>query len=1310
MRLRNGTITGDASDIGPISNASTTAAISRIVGERTVSIRSNRGNLQREEGENGEQVNGNIRQSTASNAPRRHTSGATTTRPAGINSNLTNFHLQPGGSNGRALSRLPSRIPVDILAAHGAIIEYDQEAEEDGGEIDPAREVLQPRRGPLVPAPRVVTHQVNPNLFFTCPIRASPEAPPCRYSCPLLAPADRSNALRHLQRHRFFQDEAFCHEITEIYGFVLCPEENCRQVCMGTVGLNRHHAIKHQPGRVNNARGRQEQRPVDEEVHRQMEEEQIDDEARRRAQGKKQPALFSIRGNNPEILSKVSQLLSRILIRLVQVAGEGNQDEIDVVTEAFKRAPSVIQMIQEINKNRKADVYKARMLAFLDPALAKPLDELAAFVISEYRDRYLDTYINLMNYRATRRQTGSRKQRMAQRVVQLCKHGRLASSLNLAEKVAQMGDDEEIQRASRTGEEARIYVEGKGLFPDVIEELQGEILVPNFTVTVEEVANAMRHLRRESSPGMSGLTNELLRTLADPYFNDQADALVGAITGVFNLMIKNAIGEPEAWTVARLVLIDKLVADDLRPLGIGDSLPRLFGRVVVAKKKEAILVALKNYQYGVCKKAGGEIVAQACRIAARIIDEEDSSGQGERYDSLSLLAIDITNAYGSMSRKQMELGVLKYMPDLHAIFRFLYGSASVVYHDDGTEIARVRTGVRQGDPLGALFFCLGLQLVFEEVHEMHPNVMMMAYIDDAYSLAKHNENGAAVSMLIRLMQERCGMSINDRKSASYVSRLQEPEPGEQAVVEYHRIDDNLQFPKQNCMKCMGVYVGEIDKVRAAIETKIENAALPLSWIHQLPPDTAYALLRYCVEARLMFLARSLPPDVIGVALGLFDRQVDESLCRIAKIGSLSRIGGVVRGLPVTFQGLALPRLADINRRAFFSSLLTMVEYFQNQGGWFLAMTDKVGGVDGTKWVISESERMELRSILPSYFRQEDDVAEGGHADATPVHTPAEIPRTVEGVNIKSRIRVPILPDTHALDTAHRQRALVKADNIRRHEELLRGCALARDRLAVAYLKATPLTAAFGSALLSGTTTTIYYQLTDLEFIEMLQRKLWAGLEVAKGDRARCPCGKSFNNLTNPDPTISSRAGEALAMHAGMCVQSSGDIRIQRHDAAKRALAQTISRISPNNRVEVEHQVGELRADVFARNVSDPSATAYVDLSVVSAVYSDTLEAVEGDINAATKAREVEKVRVVNQADVHANYKRYFVPFVWTDTGRLGDKAKEYLDKLTKWNVIPRVFDAKIAGARRHFIKSIGVITDRYNARLRIHLRNRLTWD
>ena len=35
-------------------------------------------------------------------------------------------------------------------------------------------------------------------------------------------------------------------------------------------------------------------------------------------------------------------------------------------------------------------------------------------------------------------------------------------------------------------------------------------------------------------------------------------------------------------------------------------------------------------------------------------------------------------------------------------------------------------------------------------------------------------------------------------------------------------------------------------------------------------------------------------------------------------------------------------------------------------------------------------------------------------------------------------------------------------------------------------------------------------------------------------RARCPCEKSFNSLSSPDPTIRSRA---LAMHVGKCAQS-----------------------------------------------------------------------------------------------------------------------------------------------------------------------------
>ena len=173
------------------------------------------------------------------------------------------------------------------------------------------------------------------------------------------------------------------------------------------------------------------------------------------------------------------------------------------------------------------------------------------------------------------------------------------------------------------------------------------------------------------------------------------------------------------------------------------------------------------------------------------------------------------------------------------------------------------TGVRQGDPLGSLFFCLGLHLVFDRVSTSYPAVEVGAYIDDIATVGPSGVNKAATAMLQDSLRNECNMEISASKSCSYVSKLPAAEVGAPEVVVYHDISDTLQFPASDCMKCLGVPIGSIDKVRAAIVKKVEKAAQPLEWIPKLPPDVAYALLRYCIEARLVFLARSLPPQVVG---------------------------------------------------------------------------------------------------------------------------------------------------------------------------------------------------------------------------------------------------------------------------------------------------------------------------------------------------------------------------------------------------------------------------------------------------------------
>jgi len=46
-------------------------------------------------------------------------------------------------------------------------------------------------------------------------------------------------------------------------------------------------------------------------------------------------------------------------------------------------------------------------------------------------------------------------------------------------------------------------------------------------------------------------------------------------------------------------------------------------------------------------------------------------------------------------------------------------------------------------------------------------------------------------------------------------------------------------------------------------------------------------------------------------------------------------------------------------------------------------------------------------------------------------------------------------------------------------------------------------------------------------------------------------------------------------------------------------------------------------------------------------------------------------------------KARLIPFIVADSGRLGIKAKEYLDDLFQWNRIPRIYDARTSKKKFH---------------------------
>ena len=115
---------------------------------------------------------------------------------------------------------------------------------------------------------------------------------------------------------------------------------------------------------------------------------------------------------------------------------------------------------------------------------------------------------------------------------------------------------------------------------------------------------------------------------------------------------------------------------------------------------------------GLCSRCS-KILAQFCRLATKVID---SQIDGTFDDSLSHFAIDIVNAYGTISRRQVEQGVC----------------------------------------------CLGLQLVFEKVQAAHAGVEIWAFIDDMTMVGRNEESKAVTSLLGCTILRQYGWTITCR--------------------------------------------------------------------------------------------------------------------------------------------------------------------------------------------------------------------------------------------------------------------------------------------------------------------------------------------------------------------------------------------------------------------------------------------------------------------------------------------------------------------------------------------------------------------
>ena len=412
----------------------------------------------------------------------------------------------------------------------------------------------------------------------------------------------------------------------------------------------------------------------------------------------------------------------------------------------------------------------------------------------------------------------------------------------------------------------------------------------HWQATEEEVVEGLARLPRQSSPGFSGWTYEVIRQLvaAAP----STPGFIRAIRRLVNRFMRGEMGDARIWCVSRVVPLAKKQSLVPRPICVLDSWLRLVARIAARHFAGEAATALAPTQFGVGVPGGAEYVVHTSALFAALYQD--------RNDCV-IDTVDVTNAFNCVSRSAVFSGVESLVPGLAAYVRWAYGTTSPMYADDGTYVGTCGTGVRQGDPLGSLLFSVAIHPVLAAVAERYPEVAVLGYLDDGTLIGVREDVDAAKALMTRRLAVM-GLRVNPSKCRRWVGGgVAEQEP----------------------LHVLGVPIGHPTAVKEAVEAVCDTQSSVIPLLSSLPPSVAFAILHACVNARPVFLARCAMPATTVDALRAFDRRVTEGLTTLMGLTgeALPNTADAIRGLPLRLGGLGLRRLQDLAEMAFTSSFL-----------------------------------------------------------------------------------------------------------------------------------------------------------------------------------------------------------------------------------------------------------------------------------------------------------------------------------------------------------------------------------------------------
>lgn len=345
----------------------------------------------------------------------------------------------------------------------------------------------------------------------------------------------------------------------------------------------------------------------------------------------------------------------------------------------------------------------------------------------------------------------------------------------------------------------------------------------NSPPSTEAIVEALYSFKPDTAPGVSGWTVPLLKVAI------RSDSVKKMLTRLVGMFLAGSAPGRELLCSSRLVALEK-PDGGIRPIAVGELVYRLCTKAILRHSFTPDF--LNTCQFGVGTKGGVEPLIRAVQ---RVVD-----GSVENHQFTHITSLDFSNAFNSLDRESMAASIKTHAPGLYRMAKWAYNKPShLVLGGNGDDTAKILSaqGVRQGDPLGPLFFSIGVRPILEQLdRSLGPDCSVLAYLDDIYVLS-NSEN--TLDRITRFF-ERSRASLELNSSKSFITSVSEV--------------------KLRGLKMLGSCVGPSWARRAFLQRKISELEEKVAKLVDLPHQHALLLLRQCMQQDLRHLQRCLVSD------------------------------------------------------------------------------------------------------------------------------------------------------------------------------------------------------------------------------------------------------------------------------------------------------------------------------------------------------------------------------------------------------------------------------------------------------------------